>query len=122
MAKRKAPKTRKEGPTKCWRRTGGKGGTYLTCAESARPGAPQLRKGSKPKMVRRKPKLVITGVEPSPKRKGAGKKPKRTKQLLIVDDDGAPKKAAAKKPRTEAQKAASRKSSAAYRARKKAGK
>ncbi len=97
MAKRKAPKTRKEGPTKCWRRTGGKGGTYLTCAESARPGAPQLRKGSKPKMIRRKPKLVITGVEPSPKR-------------------------AAKKPRTEAQKAASRKSSAAYRARKKAGK
>lgn len=97
MAKSKAPpKTRKEGPTKCWRRTGGKGGTYLTCAESARPGAPQLRKGSKPKMVRRKPK-------------GARK-------LNIVRDEPA------KKPRTEAQKAASRKSSAAYRARKKAGK
>lgn len=114
MAKSKAPpKTRKEGPTKCWRRTGGKGGTYLTCAESSRPGAPQLRKGSKPKMVRRKPK-------------GARK-------LLIVDDVPA-KRAAAKKPaakgRSPAQKAARKDKGyesraaymKAYRARKKAGK
>ena len=113
MAKSKAPKTRKEGPTKCWRRTGGKGGTYLTCAESSRPGAPQLRKGSKPKMVRRKPK-------------GARK-------LLIVDDVPATR-AAAKKPaakgRSPAQKAARKDKGyesraaymKAYRARKKAGK
>lgn len=109
MAKSKAPpKTRKEGPTKCWRRTGGKGGTYLTCAESARPGAPQLRKGSKPKMVRRKPK-------------GARK-------LLIVDD--VPAKRTAAKGRSPAQKAARKEKGyesraaymRAYRARKKAGK
>ena len=112
--------------TKCWVRQGGKGGTYLTCAESDAPRARQLR-GYKPlpplpkrKKPKRKGNLVITGVEPSPKRKGAGKRPKRTKQLLIVDD--VPAKKAAAKPRTAAQKAASRKSSAAYRARKKAGK
>lgn len=112
--------------TKCWIRQGGKGGTYKTCAESDAPRARQLR-GYKPlpplpkrKKPKRKGNLNITGVEPSPKRSTAGKRPKRTKPLLIVDD--VPAKKAAAKPRTEAQKAASRKSSAAYRARKKAGK
>lgn len=56
----------KKDPIKCWQRTGGSSGTYLTCAESAKPGAKQLRGGKKPEPAKKKreKKILVTNGLP----------------------------------------------------------
>ena len=76
----------KKDPIKCWQRTGGKGGTYLTCAESAKPGAKQLRGGKKPEPAKKKrEKKILIGEDGLPIAKPTEGKRAPRGGLLIQD-------------------------------------
>ena len=76
----------KKDPIKCWQRAGGSSGTYLTCAESAKPGAKQLRGGKKPEPAKKKrEKKILIGEDGLPIAKPTEGKRAPRGGLLIQD-------------------------------------